>query len=180
MVYGDPGRVRGSIIQLHVDWLREYGARNEIIAFFEAIRPPLRHLVLAAQPAHWYRFSAVVDLQKAIATHFGGGDPQFITCIGAFAAQRQLAPLRPQLQRSAIHDFLRAAASAHRESLDFGESEHERVADLVARLTVKGLGSADSHRGFVSGYYREAIAQHGGLDVTVRHAGTSVLEFCWQ
>ena len=176
----ETGRARGSLIQQHVDWLREYGSRDEIISLFESLNPSLRHQVTAAQPAQWYHFGVVVELQLAIASHFACGDERFIEKIGAHAAQRQIAPLREYTDLRRIHDFFRTTAVLHRDSLDFGSSDYMSLGEDNGTMVVTGLASAPSHRAYLMGFYRETIIQHGGRDATTREGAPGMFDMCWR
>lgn len=165
---------------MHVDWLRDYGSRDDVIEMFEALDAPLRHEVLAAQPRHWYRFATLVDLHAAICGQFAHGDPRFVERIGAYAAQKQLVPLRRYVSHDHIHDFFRTTATLHHEGMDFGDAEYEWLGEHRGRMTVTELGEAPSHRAFLAGFYRESIAQHGARDPEVEESIPGTFELCWR
>ena len=91
----DFGRVKGAIIRAHLDWVRDFGSRAEIIALFEEIPDFLRFQISTLTPAAWYPFRTLITIDRLIVDRFGNGESRFARELGAWRSQ----PARLRLDR---------------------------------------------------------------------------------
>jgi hypothetical protein len=165
------GRVKGSIIRAHLNWVRDHASREETIELFEALPNDVRGKVSTVLAASWYDFATLIAVDRTILSLFGNDDITFLERLGAYSAQTNLSGVYRFLQPDALRELFRRAALLYRQFQDFGTAEY-------AALT-PGTGVM-RHRGYTAysplfcasaiGFYRECIALHGGVDAAVRES----------
>src|SRR5882724_6039324 len=79
------GRVKGSMIRAHLDWVRDHAAREETIELFESLPPGVRQQVSTVLAASWYDFATLIAVDRTILTFFGHDDVRFLEQLGAYS-----------------------------------------------------------------------------------------------
>jgi len=180
----DGGRVKGTMVRAHIDWVRDHRDRNEVIEFFEVI-PHAMRTVLAAS---WYSFADVIELDRTIMNRFGHGELEFLQELGAYSARQSLAGALRVFQRAGVHEFFRRAALLHAQFQDFGTAEYEELGATAARM-IHGHYTSYSPLYCASaiGFFRQCIRLHGGMNVEVvesdcqcRGDAACVFEMTWE
>lgn len=162
------GHVKGSMLRAHLDWVRDHTSREETIEFYAALPDGVRRQVSTVLAASWYEFTTLIEIDRAILTLFGNGDPRFLERLGAFSAEVNLAGVYRFFRRDGVHDFFRRSALLHDQFQDFGTAEYAEES---------GTSGTMRHREYPSfsplfcasaiGYYRECVQLHGGRTVEV-------------
>jgi len=162
------GRVKGSMIRAHLDWVRDHAAREETIELFESLPPGVRQQVSMVLPASWYDFATLIAVDRTILTFFGHDDVRFLEQLGAYSARVNLAGIYRIFRREDLHDFFRRAAVLHRQFLDFGTAEYVELAPSAGVMHHRGYASySPLYCAGAIGFYRECVTLHGGKDVEV-------------
>jgi predicted hydrocarbon binding protein len=158
------GRVKGSMVRTHVDWVRDHADRSEVIAFFEAIPASMRSVLLSS----WYPFEDAIALDRVIMNRFGRGELRFLQHVGAYSARQYLTSLYRFMRRDGIHGFLRRSALLHEEVQDFGGATYVELSATEGRMVHERYDSySPLHCSSAIGFYRECIRLHGGMEVDV-------------
>jgi hypothetical protein len=158
------GRVRGTMVRAHVDWVRDHRDRIEVIEFFEAIPHPMRTVMAAS----WYSFADMIALDRVIVNRFGHGDLAFLQELGAYSARQNLAGVDRFFQRSGVHEFFRRAALMHSQLQDFGTARYEELGAAAGRMILGRYTSySPLYCASAIGFYRQCIRLHGGTSVEV-------------
>ncbi len=161
------GRMSGSIVRAHIDWVRDYRDRDEVISFFEALPQVMRNVLAAS----WYPFDAAMEVDRLIMNRFGNGDPRFLEELGAYSARQALTGVDRFMQPFGIHEFFHRAASLHRRLHDLGTDVYFERAPSAGRFVHIGYCSVNPLYCSTSiGFYRECIRLHGAADVMVRES----------
>jgi hypothetical protein len=163
------GRVKGSIIRAHLNWVRDHASREETIELFEALPAAVRGEVATVLAASWYDFATLIAVDRTILSLFGSNEITFLERLGAYSAQANLSGVYRFLHPDALHELFRRAAALHRQFQDFGTAEYSALSP--------GAGVMQ-HREYTAysplfcasaiGFYRECVILHGGTDVEVR------------
>src|SRR5260221_8073226 len=85
------GRVKGSMIRAHLDWVRDHASRDEIIELFETLPAEVRREVATVLAASWYDFATLIAVDRTILSLFGGNDERVLEQLGAYSAQKNLS-----------------------------------------------------------------------------------------
>lgn len=158
------GRVKGSVIRPHIDWVRDHGDRAEVIEFFHEILPSMR----AVSAAGWYPFEDLILLDRVIINRFGNGESHCLDEIGRYAAKHAVGLSRPSLGGSGIHDHLQHSASLHYESHDFGNAVYRELGAREGQfLRTNWTSFSPLYCGLTIAFYRESIRLLGGAEVEV-------------
>lgn len=162
------GRVKGSMIRAHVEWVREHASREEAIELFEALSPEVRQQVATVLTGSWYEFSTLIAFDRAILSLLGRNDLRFLEQLGSFSARTNLSGVYRSFQREEVHEFFRRSAMLHRQFQDFGSVEYEEDGDRAGMMRHRGYRSfSPLYCASAAGYYRECVARHGGWGVDV-------------
>jgi len=158
------GNVRGSMVRGHIDWVRDYRDRDEVIAFFEAIPRQMRNVLVSS----WYPFGDAMEIDRVIMNRFGGGELPFLEDLGAYSARQNLRGADRPFHPSSVHDFFRRTTLAHTQSHDFGSAEYLEVGPTAGVMILSRYSSfSPLYCSSAIGCYRECIRLHGGLEVEV-------------
>ncbi len=162
------GRVKGSMIRAHLDWVRDHAAREETIELFESLPPGVRQQVSTVLAASWYDFATLIAVDRTILTFFGHDDVRFLEQLGAYSARVNLAGVYRIFRRDDLHDFFRRAAVLHRQFQDFGTAEYVELAPSAGVMHHRDYASySPLYCASAIGFYRECVTLHGGKDVEV-------------
>ncbi len=162
------GRVKGSMIRAHLDWVRDHAAREETIELFEALPGVVRQQVSTVLAASWYDFSTLIAVDRTILALFGNDDVRFLEQLGAWSARSNLAGVYKIFRREHLHDFFRRAAVLHRQFQDFGTAEYVELAPSAGVMHHRGYTSySPLYCASAIGFYRECVTLHGGSEVEV-------------
>jgi len=165
------GRVKGAVIRAHIEWVRDYNSRADVIALFEEMPRALRQQISTLAPGPWYPFATLIAVDRMIVERFGGGRLQFAGELGAYFARRTLAETRPFLLQGALHDFFGRAALLYREWYDFGSAEYVKSGSRSGCMLRRGYGAhSPMDCAATGGFHRECIRLHGYADAAVRES----------
>ena len=160
----EAGNVRGSMIRGHIDWVRDYCDRDEVIAFFEAIPRRMRNVLVSS----WYPFGDAMEIDRVIMNRFGRGELLFLEELGAFSARQNLRGADRLFYPSGVHDFFRRSAQMHTQFHDFGSAVYLEAGPTAGEMIHSRCSSfSPLYCSSAIGYYRECIRLHGGLEVDV-------------
>jgi len=158
------GRVKGSMVQAHIDWVRTHRDRGEVIAFFESIPPAMRSVA----PSMWVPFQQMIELDRIAVSEFGKGDIAFMQELGAYSARQNLTGVFRLFQRADVHGFFRRSAQLHNRFHDFGSAAYEELSANEGQLIHRGyLSYSPLYCASAIGFYHECIRLHGGTNVAV-------------
>jgi hypothetical protein len=177
------GRVKGSMVRAHVDWVRDHRDRDEVIDFFEAVPFTMRNVLVAS----WYPFEDAIQLDRIIMNRFGDGEPRFLRELGSYSARLNLDGVYRFFQRSGVHEFFRGSARLHAQFQDFGTAEYRELTACEGQMIHAGYPSySPLYCASATGFYRTCIELHGGKDVDVweshcqcRGEATCTFEMLW-
>ena len=177
------GRVKGSVIRPHIDWVRDHGDRAEVIEFFHEIRPAVRVVSAAA----WYAFEDLIQLDRVIINRFGGGESRCMADVGQYAARQALGRVKAAGSHRVIHHYLHRSALQHHDTHDFGNAFYRELEPAAGRLVRNNWTSfSPLYCETTAAFYREAIRLIGGADVEVweaecqcRGGETCTFEMMW-
>jgi hypothetical protein len=162
------GRVKGSMIRAHLDWVRDHAAREETIELFESLPPGVRQQVSTVLAASWYGFATLIAVDRTILALFGRDDIRFLEQLGAYSARMNLAGVYRLFRRDDLHDFFRRAAVLHRQFQDFGTAEYVELAPSAGVMHHRDYPSfSPLYCASAIGFYRECVALHGGKEIEV-------------
>src|SRR5262249_26358505 len=150
------------IIRAHLEWVRDYRSRAEVIDLFEAMPSELRAQVSTLVPASWYPFATMVEVDRLIVDRFGNGESEFARELGAYLAMRTLSDIRRFISGNDLHDFFRKLALLHREWYDFGSLEYVESGDKSGCMLRRAYGAHSAlDCAATAGFYKECIRIHG-------------------
>jgi len=162
------GRVKGSLIRAHVDWVRDYTSREEMIELFEAIPADVRQQISTLLPGAWYDFATLVALDRTILSIFGSGDVGFLEQLGANTARMILPTLSPCLQHDGVHEFFGRLASLHHQIQEPGTAAYLERTPTTGTMHHRGCPSVSPlYCASTRGFYRACATLHGATDVNV-------------
>ncbi len=165
------GRIKGTILSAHVQWVRDNHPMADYTRFWESLPRQVRLAIGMVLPVKWYEFAHLMALDHAIVDCFGGGSTAVLRELGAYSARVNLGGAYKAYDRAGVHDFFATAARLHPQFMDFGSASYSPRGATSGTMT---------HRGYTSysplfcesafGYYRESVVLHGGADVSVYEA----------
>ena len=165
------GRVKGSMIRAHLDWVRDHASRDEIIELFETLPAEVRQQAATVLAASWYDFATLIAVDRTVLALFGGSDERFLEQLGGYSAQKNLAGVYRFYQRDDVHDFFSRAALLHRQFQDFGTSEYIELSPTSGCMHQRDYVSfSPLYCASAIGFYRECVVLHGGIEVEVTEA----------
>lgn len=182
------GRVKGSLLRAHLDWVRDHRSRDETIEFFESLPSPLRHELSGVLPTTWHAFSTLIAVDRVIVDRFGHGRFDILEELGTWSARTTLGGVYRFFRRDDLHDFFARAALLHVQYQDFCTAAYDATSETSGVMR---------HRGYVSysplycasaiGFYRECIRLHGGTRITIAETSchchgddACAFELAWQ
>jgi hypothetical protein len=182
------GRVKGSLLRAHVDWVRDHRSREETIEFFEALPAALRHELSSLLPTTWHSFSTLIAIDRAIVDRFGHGRIDLLEELGTWSARTTLSGVYRFFRRDDIHDFFARAALLHVQYQDFGTAAYDATSETSGRMIHRGYASySPLYCASAIGFYRECIRLHGGSRITIAEVschclgdGNCTFELAWQ
>ena len=162
------GRVKGSMLRAHVDWVRECGAREETIEFFESLSTDVRRDAVSVLASSWYPFAALIEVDRLILSMFGKGRVSFLESLGRHSARRNLATAAAMLHDTPPHAFFQRTAMLHRQFQDFGRAEYVPRSDASGSMVHSDYSCfSPLYCASALGFYREALVMHGRTTATV-------------
>jgi hypothetical protein len=156
------GHVKGTVIRAHIEWVRDYTSREEMIELFETLPVETRRQVSNLLPSAWYEFATLMTVDATIVALFGGGEASFLEQIGAFQARCSLGATRGLLRVDDVHHFLGRAAEQQRQLQDFGAAAYRELSSLAGEMRHTGhLVPNALYCAAIRGFYRESVTLHG-------------------
>lgn len=166
------GRVKGTIVAAHVQWVKQNRTADEYIRFWEAIPRETRNAIGMVLPVKWYEFAHLIAIDHAIVDLFGHGSNSILREIGAQSARMNLSGAYKAFTRDSIHEFFANAARLHSQFQDFGVAMYSSKSNSTAGIMmITGYVShSPLYCASAIGFYEEAIKIHGGQNVIVTEA----------
>jgi hypothetical protein len=162
------GRVKGSMLRAHVDWVRECGTREETIEFFESLSPEVRRDAMTVLASSWYSFASLMEIDRRILQIFGKGRVSFLEGLGRHSARRNLASVATMLHDTPPHAFFQRTAMLHRTFQDFGLAEYVPTSETSGSMVQSDyICFSPLYCASATGFYREAILMHGQMSALV-------------
>lgn len=165
------GRVKGTILAAHVQWVKEHQSADEYIGFWDALPREARTAIGMVLPVKWYDFGHLMAIDHAILDLFGAGSMSILRELGRHSARVNLGGVYKAYTRPSIHDFFLSSARLHSQFQDFGISSYAARNDSSGIMTHSRYSSySPLYCASAAGFYQEAIVLHGGVNVTVTEA----------
>jgi hypothetical protein len=166
------GRVKGSMIRAHLDWVCDFASREGTIELFAAMPADVRQQVSTVLASAWYDFETLIAVDRTILAVFGGQDIGFLEQLGAYSARRNLSGVYRSFRRDGVHDFFRHAATLHSQFQDFGTAQYAVVTAGAGTMRHAGYPCfSPLYCASALGFYRECVVLHGGNDIDVIETG---------
>src|SRR5512140_1020462 len=114
------GRVKGTILAAHVQWVKENRSADEYVRFWDVLPRETRTAIGMVLPVKWYEFAHLVAMDHAIVDLFGNGSIGILREVGRHSARFNLGGAYKAYTRPSIHEFFASAARLHAQYQDFG------------------------------------------------------------
>ena len=157
-LFDDRAMVKGTMLRAHLSW-----AAHRFGPDYEPVRSRLSDPVLAllsrpVLPTGWIPFSAVIELDRAIAAAAGGDPVETWTALGRHSAALNLTGVYKSFISGEPHRFFERMTVLHHQFQTFGRSVYERLGERKGRIRLENP-SACSPVYCISGrgYYEEAL-----------------------
>jgi hypothetical protein len=186
--FSDKDQVKGTMLRAHLGW-----ASNRFGPDLDPIRPNLSPSVLAylsrpVLPTDWIPFSAILELDRAIAAAVGGDPADTWLALGRHSAALNLTGVYKSFISGEPHRFFERMTVLHHQFQTFGKSVYERTGESSGRIRIESP-TAWSTIYCISGrgYYEEALRLlHAPGPVLVRDsacaasgASSCIFELSW-
>ena len=156
--FDDKALVKGTMLRAHLSW-----AEKRLGAGSEAVRRRLSEPTLAlvsrmVLPTDWIPFSAIIELDRAIAAAVGGEPEETWLALGRHSATLNLTGVYRSFISGEPHRFFERMTVLHQQFQTFGHSVYERLGESSGRIRIENP-SAYSPVYCISGrgYYEEAL-----------------------
>lgn len=162
------GRVKGSIIRAHAQWVRDYFG-DRVMARVLSVMPPAAAIEAngVVDPA-WCSFETLMHLDHAILEVCGARDAQLARELGRYTAHLMLSAGARSFRPEDIHRFCRCSVVADALLQERGTLAYEEVSERHGRIIICGtLAVSPLFCLGVSGYYEQILTAHGSREVTV-------------
>jgi len=175
--FDDKATVKGTMLRAHLSWAEKrfgpgYGSVRQHLS-----EPVLGLLTRMVLPTDWIPFSALIELDRAIAAAAGGDPEETWLALGRHSAALNLTGVYRSFIQGEPHRFFERMAVLHHQFQTFGRSVYERLGESAGRVRIESP-SAYSPVYCTSGrgYYEEALRllQAPG-PILVRHSGCATL-----
>ena len=150
--------VKGTMLRAHLGWTADrFGPR------YEAVRERLSEPVLALLsrpilPTDWIPFSALVELDRAIAAAAGGDPAETWTALGRHSAALNLTGVYKSFIGGEPHRFFERMTVLHHQFQTFGRSVYERTGERSGRIRLESPSAySPVYCASGQGYYEEAL-----------------------
>ncbi len=162
------GRVKGSVVRAHVQWVRDYFG-DRVMARVLSVMPPAAAVEAnGTVDAAWCSFETLMHLDGAILEVCGARDAQLARELGRYTAHVTLTASSRSFRPEDIHRFCRCSAVADALLQERGALSYEEVTDRHGRIIVSGTRAVSPLFCMgVSGYYEQILTAHGGREVSV-------------
>jgi len=156
------GRVKGGIVQSHLQWVRDYHGEDAVLRLLRALPDDAGAEVDSALASTWCSFETVVLLDRAIEEMFGGRRSLFLRELGRYSAHLNLSSVYRLYKSADLHEFFRRSALLHRQFQDFGTARYKQLADKVGAMIHSDYPCfSPVYCQSAIGYYEQAIVLHG-------------------
>jgi hypothetical protein len=161
--------IKGTMMAAHVKWATTDRAAPDLLRFWNALPPevakPLKSMIL---PVTFYEFAHLIAVDHAIVKAYAGGDIRVLRDVGAYSARVNLTGVYKVYRRDSIHAFLEGSARMHLKFQDFGVAAYARTGPTSGDMLLSEYCSySPLFCESAIGFYREALAIHGGQSVHV-------------
>src|SRR5262245_24668943 len=114
--------VSGRTISARADFVRERFGVDAWQTIVDRLTEPLRAtLAQPVDPTGWYPIEVYAQIQRAVASAFGGGDGSgLLEQLGAFAAEKNAGALYGSFGRDPF-EFFKDLEKLHLQTFDFGK-----------------------------------------------------------
>jgi hypothetical protein len=156
--FDDKALVKGTMLRAHLSW-----AEKRFGPGYEPVRPHLSGPVLAllsrmVLPTDWIPFSAIIELDRAIAAAAGGDPEETWLALGRHSAALNLTGVYRSFISGEPHRFFERMTVLHHQFQSFGRSVYEKLGESAGRIRIESP-TAYSPVYCISGrgYYEEAL-----------------------
>jgi hypothetical protein len=186
--FDDKALVKGTMLRAHLSW-----AEKRFGPGYEPVRQRLSEPVVAllsrmVLPTDWIPFSAILELDRAIAAAAGGDPEETWLALGRHSAALNLTGVYRSFISGEPHRFFERMTVLHHQFQSFGRSVYEKLGESAGRIRIESP-TACSPVYCISGrgYYEEALRLlHAPGPVLVREsacatrgAPSCVFELSW-
>lgn len=180
--------VKGTMLRAHLSW-----AEKRFGPGYEPVRQRVSGPVLAllsrmVLPTDWIPFSAIIELDRAIAAAAGGDPEETWLALGRHSAALNLTGVYRSFISGEPHRFFERMTVLHHQFQSFGRSVYEKLGESAGRIRIESP-TAYSPVYCISGrgYYEEALRLlHAPGPVLVREsacaargAPSCIFELSW-
>lgn len=165
------GRVKGTMLAAHVQWVKENRSTAEYVRFWDSLPREVRTAIGMVLPVKWYDFAHLMAIDRSIVDLFGSESKSLLRELGVHSARVNLGGAYKAFTRPGIHDFFTSSARLHSQFQDFGDAVYAARSDSSGAMTHRHYTSySPLYCESAAGYYQEAVVLHGGNNVTVNEA----------
>ncbi len=156
--FSDKDQVKGTMLRAHLGW-----ASNRFGPGLDPLRPLLTPPVLAylsrpVLPTDWIPFSALLELDRAIASAIGGDPSETWLALGRHSAALNLTGVYKSFISGEPHRFFERMTVLHHQFQTFGKSVYERTAERSGQIRIENPSACSTiYCTSGRGYYEEAL-----------------------
>jgi hypothetical protein len=163
------GRIKGTVIRSHLDWVRNHRSREETIEFYESLPAYARHLMAGFIATEWLPVEMLLDVDRVIIELFGRGEAAFASELGKHFASSVFSSTRPLARPFEIHATLQRVAWGQSDYEDFGNRVRYvpggKFGGAVIRPATRAANPVICAA--TAGFYAECLKIHGCSSVEV-------------
>ena len=135
--FDDKAMVKGTMLRAHLSWAANRfgpGSNRSARALPAALLALLSRMVL---PTDWIPFSALIELDRAIAAAAGGDPEETWLALGRHSAALNLTGVYKSFISGEPHRFFDRMAVLHHQFQTFGRSVYERLGESSGRIRIE-------------------------------------------
>ncbi len=165
------GRVRGSILKTHLQWLAENHEPSDREVLLSRVSEETASVLRAPiQASAWYPFRALVEIDRGIASFSAAGsDATVARELGRYSARQHVTSPNAASAAEGPHAFFISSTRVHAHFVDFGRAEYEATGPQAGRFTLLDYRCFSPMLCWSGqGYYEQAAGIRGGRNPVVR------------
>ena len=156
--FDDKATVKGTMLRAHLSWAEKrfgpgYGSVRQNLS-----EPVLGLLTRMVLPTDWIPFSALIELDRAIAAAAGGDPEETWLALGRHSAALNLTGVYRSFIQGEPHRFFERMAVLHHQFQTFGRSVYEKLGESAGRIRMESpTAYSPVYCTSGRGYYEEAL-----------------------